>query len=88
MLVKDFLRVTTNEDEVIIDYNLNRGNQTLELEAVKDYDKDKTVYVNDYSYNDKGELITMDFAEDEEDFINRQIVNIELNHGYITITVE
>lgn len=88
MLVKDFLRVTTNEDEVIIDYNLNRGNQTLELESVKDYDTDKTVYVNDYSYNDEGELITMDFAEDEEDFMNRQIVNIELNHGYITITVE
>ena len=40
MLVKDFLRVTTNEDEVIIDYNLNRGNQTLELEAVKNYDTD------------------------------------------------
>lgn len=88
MLVKDFLRVTTNEDEVIIDYNLNRGNQTLELEAVKNYDTDKTVYVNDYSYNDEGELITMDFAEDEEDFMNRKIVNIELNHGYITITVE
>lgn len=88
MLVKDFLRVTTNEDEVIIDYNLNRGNQTLELEAVKNYDTDKTVYTNDYSYNDEGELIAMDFAENEEDFINRQIVNIELNHGYITITVE
>lgn len=88
MLVKDFLRVITNEDEVIIDYNLNRGNQILELETVKDYNKDKTVYANDYSYNDEGELITMDFAEDEEDFINRQIVNIELNHGYITITVE
>lgn len=88
MLVKDFLRVTTNEDEVIIDYNLNRGNQTLSIEPVKDYDTDKIIYVNDYSYNDEGELITMDFAENEEDFINRQIVNIELNHGYITITVE
>lgn len=88
MLVKDFLRVTTNEDEVIIDYNLNRGNQTLELESVKDYNTDKIVYVENYEYTEEGILFTSGFAECEEDFINRQIVNIELNHGYITITVE
>lgn len=88
MLLKDFLRVTTNENEVIIDYNLNRGNQVLEIEPVIDYDTNKTIYTNDCFYNDDGVLVTTDFAECEEDFINRQIVNIELNHGYITITVE
>ena len=88
MLVKDFLRVTTNEDEVIIDYNLNRGNQILSIEPVKDYDTDEVFYTNNYCYNSEGVLFTKDFSELEKDFINRQIVNIELSHGYVTITVE